>query len=536
MKHRSKVNYAAIIAGNQEGFNLGIDNFLFVRKEAVERVFNAPRVGTQGSSTGDAAASTDISAGTDNAFNIAVNGQPAVAVTLTVVGKNTGDLIAAELETKINAALAAAGYDDRVWVEYDNSDDHYVVHSQSTGTSSTVVVTDALADNVADDLKLGVANGGTEAAGTNDQDFLLHTAGGAKLDQAIESNPHRSGRFHVGVIKKKKVVDFDLDTMINMSGNAGDSIDTAMRLLLESIFGTETVVPNTSIKYTQGLPNFTFSMVKVSTVFAEYFTGMYCKDMTLTVPGEAPGTKKFVGFGSAGAIAGIGKIDGAVVGSTDVVLSNVAYKHAERFTANARVMVVAPDGRTITAGADGSIYVVSISLPTDTLVLSSAVDAEDLGFIVPWHPGAVQQTARDAIYTDLEGSMKFKSSGNTVCATNITLAITNDHIDRNNCFGTDVNQGFVAGNRCTMTLTATLDLSSANLGDLIQAREFGGFDPELIIGDAASGRYLKITAPKWIVSVPPIDLPENGTTPVTFEGILYQSAPGEQDTIVWEYL
>lgn len=534
-KYRSKIDFAAILAGNKEGFNLGVDGQAFIRKEAAERVFNPPRIGTQGSSVGAAAASDDISAGTDNQLKVAVDGGAVVNVTLVNAGLTTGALIAAELETKINAALAAAAQDGRVWVEFDIGDDHYAIRSQTTGLLSSVVVTPGAANNVADDLKLGVANLGTEAAGTNDQDYLLYTTGGAKFEQPVESNPHRSERFHVGVIKAKKVVDFDLDTMINMSGSAGDSIDTALRLLLESAFGYQEVVPGLEIKYKQAIPNFTFSMVKASTIFAEYFTGCYVKDFTMTVPGDGPGTYKFAGMGSDGAIAGIGKLNGAVVASTNIILENSPYKQVNRFSAGARVMVVDTDGRTILAGYDGSLLINSVTELTDTVVLNSAVSAGDGAYLTFWHPGAVQTTGRDAVYTDLEGSLKLNSTGPAVCATNVVLTCANDHVDRANCFGTDTNQGFVPGNRMTMTLEVTADLSGENLGDLVKARQFGGFSPELIIG-SLTGRYLKLSAPKWVPSVPAIELPENGTTPVTLSGILYQSAAGQKDPLLLEYL
>jgi hypothetical protein len=87
----------------------------------------------------------------------------------------------------------------------------------------------------------------------------------------------------------------------------------------------------------------------------------------------------------------------------------------------------------------------------------------------------------------------------------------------------------------TMTLEVTADLSGENLGDLVKARQFGGFSPELVIGNL-SGRHLKLSAPKWVPSVPAIELPENGTTPVTLSGILYQSAAGQKDPLLLEYL
>ena len=531
IKYRSLIDFAAILAGNREGINLGLDGSIFIRKEAVERTFERPRIGTQGTSVGVAAASTDISGGTDSSLDVAVDGGTVVTAVLTgLAGLNTGALIEAELESAINTALIAGGQDARVWVFYDVGDDHYEVSSQKTGLSTSVVITDAGALNVADDLLLGVPNGGTETAGTDDADFFLYTSGGINFNQPVESNPHRTGRFHTGIIQQKKVVEFDMDAMLNMSGTAGDSLDTAIRVLYESMTGKETVVAATSIDYEQDLPNFTFSVVKASTIFAEYFTGAYVKDYTLTAPGDSPVTQKFTGMGSDGSIAGIGQVDGAVVASATVVLNSAPFAHAERFTEGARVMVVDTDGRTVLDGADGTLTISSVDVALDTIILSSTIDALDNAYIVFWHPGAVQQTGRDAIFTDLEGSFKFNSSGQEVCATNIELTGVNDHIDLNNCFGDDVNLGFAAGNRMTWTLSVTLDLSGENIGDLIQSRQFGGLDGDLIIGDPAA-RNLLVDFRKWIVSVPPIDLPENGTTPVTFEGTLYQTDAGSRDPI-----
>ena len=405
IKYRSLIDFGAVLAGNREGINLGLDGSIFLRKEAAERVFERPRIGTQGSSIGAAAASVDISAGSDDSLDVAVDGGAVVTAQLTgLAGLNSGLAIEAELESAINSALIADGQDARVWVMYDNGDDHYEVYSQKTGLASSVVITDAGANNVADDLLLGIGNGGSEAAGTDDQDFFLYTTGGINFSQPVESNPHRTGRFHSDVIKSKKVVEFDMDAMLNMDGNAGDSLDNAIRLLYESMTGSETVVPSTSIDYEQALPNFTFSVVKASTIFAEYFTGAYVKDYTLTAPGDSPVTQKFTGMGSDGSIAGIGQLDGAVVSSATVTLVSAPYAHAERFTEGARVMAVDTDGRTILYGADGLLQVNAVDVALNQITLSSAIDLADAAYIVFWHPGAMQQTGRDNIYTDLEGS------------------------------------------------------------------------------------------------------------------------------------
>lgn len=529
IKYRSNVDYAQILAGAREGINLGIDGDLFVRKQLDKDTFINPRIGTQGESEGATGASTDISLGPDDSFDIAVDGGAVVSVTLTLAGLNTGALIEAALETAINSALAAGGQDARVWVNFDGAaPDQYTVYSQSTGTTSSVVITDAGANNVADDLGLGTANGGTETAGSDDQDYLLYTTGGANFSQPVESNNHRSSRFHTGVVKQKKVVDFDISANLNFSGSAGDSLDDAVRVLLESTYGTETINPGVSIDYTQGLPNFYFSVVKVSTIFAEYFTGMYVQGYTLTAPGDDQVTQQWTGRGIDAAEAGLAQLDGAVVASDSIIVNSTPDSHSKRYTVGAPVMFVDVDGRTITAGGDGSITVTAVDTATHTVTVSTTVDAANDSYMVPWHPGAVQTTARDNIQTDLEGSIKLFPSSPEICATNISWDFQNDHVDLENCFGKDVNDGFAAGNRATGTLSVTVDLSNENYGDIVQMRQFGGFQPVLIIGDS-SGRHREISFSKWIPEVPPKDIPENGTTSIEITGNVFQSTAGARD-------
>jgi len=535
LQYRSKIDFGAILNSDKEGFNLGVDSSIFLREEVSRGTFAAPRIGLAGRSLSGALPSVDISAETDTSFNISVDGYPVVLVVLVPVGKTSALLIAAHLEVQINTALIAAGFDCRVWAVWNALSTRYEIYSQSTGLTSSVVITNALLLNIADVLKLGTTNGGTQFLGVNDQDFLLYTTGGAKFEQPIETSPHRTERFHSGFIKKKTMSDFDLTTMVNMAGFAGDSLDTPIRLLLKSVFGKETVSPGVAIDYEQSIPNTYFTLVRASTIFAEYYTGAYCKDFTLTIPGDAPGTMQFTGRCANSSIAGIGLVNGVVVAGTAIILSNAGYKHVERFSAGARVMMVAPDGRTITAGADGSLYIVSENQLTDTVVLSQPVDAADLSYLTFWHPGAIQATARDNIYTDLYGGFKFKPTGFPVCATNISLSCVNDHFDRDNCFGSQGNEGFIAANKMTMTLECTLDLAGDNLGDLVQARKFGGFTPEIMIGDGI-GRSLMLYAPKWVTNVPAVELPESGTTSYTYSGVLYQSVPGARDPLLMSFV
>lgn len=541
-KYRSKRDYAQLYGGDKEGFNLGLDGFLFVRKESSPRSFLAPRIGTQGISDGGTGAIVDISSLTSPTLRYNLRGQGVRSATLTTGGNNTGPLVAAAIEAAINASESVAGSDHRVWVFFDSGDTSYEVHDQETGSMSTVVITDGATNDVAAALKLGLANTGTETAGTDDSDFLLMTTGGPKYSQEVTSNEHRSGRFHTGVIRKKKLAEFDFDTYINMGPMAGASLDNAIALMFENVFGNKVVNSGVNIQYTQGLPNFTMSLVRVSTVFAEYYTGAYTKGVEMKFPGNGPATCKFTGKAAQAAISGLSQINGAVVASPTVILqtgqaarySDPQYDRDGTTVLSAPlVMIVDPDGRTILAGADGTLSILSIDHNTDTLTLSASVSVSTLGFVVPWDPGAVQKTATDNIYTDLHGSFQFDPSLGFVDVTELDLNFQNNHNDLDDRFGRDANVGFIPGNRADIKLNVKFDLSAGEtLGQVVQTRGFAGFKPVIKLGDGTTARVLHITAPKWIVNVPTIDVPQNGPTPVTLEGMLYQSAPGAQDPIL----
>lgn len=99
-------------------------------------------------------------------LDIALSGE--VAQTISIANNlTTGAAIAAAIQAAVRALTAASGpnqpdYDDFRCIY--TEDGQYLLINGTSGASKTVVVTDAGANNMADDLKLGVANGGTEEA------------------------------------------------------------------------------------------------------------------------------------------------------------------------------------------------------------------------------------------------------------------------------------------------------------------------------------------------------------------------------------
>lgn len=121
---------------------------------------------TAGYHTGGQNPSVDISGGTDTSFQIQADSETSPSlITLTVAGLNSGAAIAAAMQVAIRAL---GGAYSAVTVTYEGAPvtDYYLITSGTTGVASAITITNATSNNVADNLKIGAANGGASTAGT----------------------------------------------------------------------------------------------------------------------------------------------------------------------------------------------------------------------------------------------------------------------------------------------------------------------------------------------------------------------------------
>lgn len=144
-----------------------------------------------GYETGAALPSTNISAGTATTFQIAVDndtyGTPIYQpVTLTVAGLNTGALIAAAMQTGIQALGGAYA---AVTVTFTGG--VYVITSGTKGPGSKVLVVNGATNDVAVTLKIGAANGAVDTAGTGSVALALQALSYTRtLGQYSTTNAH----------------------------------------------------------------------------------------------------------------------------------------------------------------------------------------------------------------------------------------------------------------------------------------------------------------------------------------------------------
>lgn len=169
-RNPSRFNLGAAVAATVTGTNQAPFDLAAGQTFIVDPDGNGDETATfdaaAGIFTGDAGASEDISGGVDNKLSVAVDGDvdggSYQEITLTLAGANTGNLIAAEIETQIQAL---GGIYAAVTCAFDT--DHYVVTSGTLGTDSKVRFATPASGSLAEELKLSETLG-TPTDGTGD--------------------------------------------------------------------------------------------------------------------------------------------------------------------------------------------------------------------------------------------------------------------------------------------------------------------------------------------------------------------------------
>jgi hypothetical protein len=175
---------------------------------------------TAGTSVSGETPSTDISGETDTKFMISVDGEDAQEVTLALTGLTSGGAIANEMQNKIQDlggvfAAVTVAFEDGV----------YTITSGTAGTGSSVVITDAPAGNIAEELKIGAANDGVETAGSGDAANIA-AATAAEVAAAIAAKA--TGWTATAEGNKVRITSESTGKDSSLVVNAGSTADTVL--------------------------------------------------------------------------------------------------------------------------------------------------------------------------------------------------------------------------------------------------------------------------------------------------------------------
>ncbi len=533
--YRSSRDYATQYASLKQGYEIGIEQSLYVKAEVTPGTAVAPAIGTQGSSISNSAPSTDISSGGSGVttFRIAVDGGAVTSVTLTLTGLTTGLLIAAAIQSTVNTALLAAGLDSRIWATYTSS--LYKIYSQRIGTGSSVVITNGATNDVATTLKLGVTNTGVEAAGTNGTDYLFMLKGSHKFSQARNVSKHRTGRQSLSTIKSKKVLEGEIDTYINIDTSAGSpSLDTPLKLLIKQMLANQVSVTSTSENFSQlQAPSTYVSIYEASNITGALMNGCYAKSLEISLPGDGEAMYKFAYKGRDEKACTAAKLNGLVSASAAITVGS---GESRNFEAGSLVMCVDTDGRTVTAGGDGTLSVSSLTHGSNLVTLSTTVTCSDLSYLVPYDPSVLGGLGgTNAPLVGLTGTVSFDNGSTTIDEIrSVSIKIDDKKEDLDKYYGFDTNQGYIVSNVCEIAVTVDINMTAQQYNKILRIKDDATFALKVVLG-AAAGRRLEIVMPVVQFNTPSVDIPDSGSVPVSFSGFALQSSNEALDAITLSY-
>ena len=161
---------------------------------AGEVTFNtAPPAAVAGTSRSGLAPVTDMTAFPTQVNGIvAVDGGAPTAVVYAWAACTTGDLVAAQMQIAIRALAGDFATVTCVYVGTPPND-YYLITSSLAGATSQFVCSDGAPENAHDQLKLGLANGGTEVFGGDaanlTSDYVYDPQDGAETHDVVTANP-----------------------------------------------------------------------------------------------------------------------------------------------------------------------------------------------------------------------------------------------------------------------------------------------------------------------------------------------------------
>jgi len=370
-------------------------------------------------------------------------------------------------------------------------------------------------------------------------DFFWTLGGGSiSYSQNFESSPHRSGRHHTDIIKKKKETSFSFSTYFNIDESLGAAssaeIDAANRLFFKSLLGKEVTSPN--LKYTSELaPDVTFSLFECGDKWSRQSPGAFIQGGNMSFPGDGEARVEWSGAAKEAFFVGIGKSTVDNEGGNTVTLQA---GEGDSFRVGAAVMLIKDDGVTRSADtAAGSARTVT-AIVGDVVTLSGAPLADADGSAAPVYLSYYEPSAPSAInnpVTGLVGSMSL--AGLSVSSfRSATVNIQNNHEVVNYGFGTDglASPYFVPGSRLTATVTVETNLNAETIKLFNRIQDFEAQDLSIVLGNSA-GRHLEVACPSVKFKVPAFSLPDSGSVPVSFEGDAYQSGLDQADEIAVEF-
>jgi len=377
----------------------------------------------------------------------------------------------------------------------------------------------------------------------NDDFFFTKDGGAITHTHPKESSSHRSGRHNTDIIRKKKVTEWNIPTFVNIDVDVAAGItevEKGIQLLWESLLGKATISSGVIFDSTTD-PDITFSLFENGDKWAHQAFGCAVESNAISLPGDGEAGFEWSGRGADRKRVGVGRSDADNNAGNTITLQ--AATEAKRFPVGSLVMIIEADGLTRSADTAPGTYRTVTARDTGTGVVTldgaALADADGSGtpvYLAYAEPDAPVGIAN--IQTGLVGSISVDGLGGIVgCVRSASVTLTNNHEYVDYCYGTDAlaSPFFVPGGRLNVETELELNLNDLLIEFLDDLEEFTAQDIDMILGDATT-RHFKMDLPKTIFDVPSVSVPSEGSIPVTFSGMGFQTALDNADEVTVSYL
>lgn len=380
---------------------------------------------------------------------------------------------------------------------------------------------------------------GTPIAPTGSDFLYTLTGGDITFVRPFESSPVRSGRHHTTGIESKDVTSWKFSTFFMIDTTLGaastSEIDPAMRVLLKSMFGTETTPAGP--KYTAAdPPDYTFTVLMNGDQYAHQSPGCFVEAAPMKFPGDGQAMADWSGSGKTMYRIGVAK---SVTANAANAIT-VGTGEGKRFEVGGLVMVIKANGTTRSGDTpDGSPRTIT-AISGDVVTVGGAVltDSDGSVALTPVYLCYYEPTTPVAINDPLTGLVGTVTIGSlsSQCVRNVEINPVNNHELHNFCWGERGLSGplFTPGGKLNCEVTVELNLNHDILEFLNTLKDFDGVAIQLVLG-SPTGRRMQVDMPKVIFAIPEVTIPDTGSIPVTFVGLAYQTAIDAADEISIEF-
>lgn len=317
-------------------------------------------------------------------------------------------------------------------------------------------------------------------------------------------------------VTRRKSADWSIEKYLLPSGTAGVAPDDM--LLWEALFGTETIVTDTSVAYSLAKePAKSLSIFNSVGHFREMVMGAVPSKWGLKFGGGDEPKVTFSGNAKDHLLCGSDTLASAASATSTITVND-----ASRFAIGMLVKVGDDDN------TGSGFEITAIDYDTDQLTLDASVTDESLGAAVV--PLPVSATTTGDIIPVIVGS--FTVGGSTVLITSGSFDVDQKVAMRNDEFATASASGFRHPEFRDVTCSFDLYFRKGAASWLNDAKRFGTLAVEAVLGNTA-GSIVTVSAPTVEFDIPSVDVPDNDECTLTLNGKCLGSSGEDELTVTF---